>query len=63
MDYDGNHPSVRYPDPEMNLPDEIDAGHAYAAGILKNIGFGSLRILRNGRWTGCAFTASGVSWD
>ena len=47
---------------DAHLPDEIDSGYVYAAGILKSIGFGSLRILWKNRWTDCAFTESGVEF-
>ncbi|MBN2273474.1 MAG: histidinol-phosphatase [Bacteroidales bacterium] len=48
---------------DAHLPDEINAKHAYAAAILKSIGFDSLKILKDNRWTECPFTESGIIWD
>jgi histidinol-phosphatase (PHP family) len=45
---------------DAHLPDEIESGYAYAAGVLKDIGYKSLRILWNNQWIECAFTESGV---
>ncbi len=45
---------------DAHLPDEMDAGYAFAAGILQDIGFASLRILWKNQWKDFAFTPSGV---
>jgi histidinol-phosphatase (PHP family) len=46
---------------DAHLPEEIDSGHVFAAGILQDIGFGSLRILWKNQWIDCAFTSTGVN--
>jgi histidinol-phosphatase (PHP family) len=45
---------------DAHHPDEIESGLSYAAGILKDIGYRTLRILLDGRWEDRSFSERGL---
>jgi histidinol-phosphatase (PHP family) len=47
---------------DAHHPDEIESGFPYAAGLLQEIGYKSLRILLDGRWQDRPFNEKGVDY-
>jgi hypothetical protein len=45
---------------DAHHPDEIESGFSFAAGILQDIGFKSLRILLNHTWQDVPFNEKGL---
>jgi len=45
---------------DAHHPDEIDSGFSYAAELLREIGFQSLRVLIDGKWQDKAFDKEGL---
>jgi len=47
---------------DSHHPDEIDLGFSYAASVLQDIGFKTLRVLLDGKWQEMPFTENGFSF-
>jgi len=45
---------------DAHQPDEIESGFAYAAGILKDAGYKSLRVFLDGKWQDRTFNETGI---
>jgi histidinol-phosphatase (PHP family) len=45
---------------DAHHPEEIDTGFSFAAGLLKDIGYKSLRVLLHGKWQDRSFNEKGL---